>query len=320
MTALREPLIKQAVNFMSNAGLKSTPWEKKQSFLEGKGLTAEEIAEARRRFEEQEANPASTPSSRSIGAAPRGSTGPSTAISSSSSSAVSALHSNSATGSITAAPAQAILLLRRRLAELDHERACYIDALSALGDLPGSTSIPPSSSTDLPALSASMHSAPPSASPPSTGSSLSSSEEQSAGKVAAAAMANSREPLIKQAETFLSNPAMASKTWEQKTEFLKGKGLTDAEIEEARRRSEGKAAPKGEVNPTPTSPPASASPSSQLPIKKPWETNSPKVPLTPSPSTPELKEPLAEPLPDDALRDDDPDLMEILPPTKPDSK
>ena len=39
MSDARDALVKQAVTFLSNAGMKSMPWEKKKTFLEQKGLT-----------------------------------------------------------------------------------------------------------------------------------------------------------------------------------------------------------------------------------------------------------------------------------------
>ncbi|CAE8588955.1 unnamed protein product, partial [Polarella glacialis] len=115
MSSMREPLIKQAIIFLTNSSLKATPWDKKKVFLEGKGLSPEEIEEARRRVEEKpEADLASA-------AAPSSAPG------------ASSERRSSSSASSAAARRQAAALLRKRLAELDHERACYLQALEAFG-------------------------------------------------------------------------------------------------------------------------------------------------------------------------------------------
>mmetsp|Transcript_3542 Transcript_3542/g.6850 ORF Transcript_3542/g.6850 Transcript_3542/m.6850 type:complete len:224 (-) Transcript_3542:52-723(-) len=118
---MREHLVKQATNFLCNSGIKSQTLEKKQEFLKSKGLTDEEIEEARKRTE------VSVPQAQNDLAA--GIAGSELTGLQSTTAASGARSSTLARGSTL----QAVLLLQRRLAELEHERACYMEALEALG-------------------------------------------------------------------------------------------------------------------------------------------------------------------------------------------
>jgi len=133
MASMREALVKQATNFLNNPGLKSQTLDKKREFLKGKGLTDEEIEEARKRTEEVAVSQAQTDTmlgSIAGSAIPGAQAG--TGISTATGNAAAA---NGTRASMVprGSTLQAALLLRRRLAELEHERACYIEALEALG-------------------------------------------------------------------------------------------------------------------------------------------------------------------------------------------
>eukprot|EP00927_Polykrikos_kofoidii_P066006 TRINITY_DN61684_c0_g1_i1.p1 TRINITY_DN61684_c0_g1~~TRINITY_DN61684_c0_g1_i1.p1 ORF type:complete len:222 (+),score=35.71 TRINITY_DN61684_c0_g1_i1:135-800(+) len=124
MAAMRETLVKQAVNFLREPGLKSISWEMIKPFLTTKGLTDEEIMEAQRRFwwGAAKVGEAScqhyTQDSTSVFNGPILSMPPAT-------SAVSCTE-------IIGGPASAVEFFKRRLVELEHEHACYCMALKAL--------------------------------------------------------------------------------------------------------------------------------------------------------------------------------------------
>mmetsp|Transcript_62506 Transcript_62506/g.145488 ORF Transcript_62506/g.145488 Transcript_62506/m.145488 type:complete len:227 (-) Transcript_62506:119-799(-) len=117
---MRENLIKQAIVFLNNPGLASTPTDKKHEFLKGKGLSDEEIDEAMRRVQE---GFAATSMSRGAAQPPLRNSAPLGGLPAASGSAV-ASHGPSKRA--------ALLLLQRRLAELDHERECYAEAVEVL--------------------------------------------------------------------------------------------------------------------------------------------------------------------------------------------
>lgn len=260
-TRMREPLIKQALNFLTNPGLKSTSWEKKQSFLEGKGLTAEEIEEARRRVEVKEAESTAQPSP-VLASPPRGMPlPPSTAVN-----VATSVSPSVRTFMPPAVSSQAVLLLRRRLAELEHERACYVEALGALGD--HLQEDPRAATVATPAMATPTHSAKPGAPlpqppPPSVPSTASAAAPSSPAEGQTSPLSHGRvpEPAPKPWETTPKAPMPAS-----------GGG--------------GSAAPSSSSG--------SPSPSSSSPS-------------APPPPIADLSAP---------LRDDDPDLMEIVPPKK----
>merc|ERR1712079_746690 len=96
--------------------------------------TEDEIEEGRRRAQEKATNPDPPPS------------GDSSASGYASAAAITSVASRvgddfarsrdvESLGRAPASLSQAVLLLRRRLAELDHERACYVEALGALGNV-----------------------------------------------------------------------------------------------------------------------------------------------------------------------------------------
>lgn len=139
---MREAVVKQAVTFLSNPSVKSQSWANKRQFLEGKGLTEEEINTARERHEQQEANPV-TASTSTMGATAAAHAGPVAAPQSGSSlpwlqkanmgPQTSAVPSPTASTPTKASHTQALLLLQRRLAELEYERASVLSAIEALG-------------------------------------------------------------------------------------------------------------------------------------------------------------------------------------------
>lgn len=239
---MRENLVKQAVSFLTNPGTQSTPTEKKKAFLESKGLTAEEIAEAQRRVETKGAEPAASaaapgspqgvPADRREAVAlapPQYAGGPAEASG----------HGTVHVGPAAAATSsQAVLLLRRRLADIEHERGCLLEALRMLGD---------------PSVTA--------------GGRVAAALPLAVAAPAAAAALASATPA-------LAPPAPAP------------------------------GPPSPEAPPPP--PPAVPTPAAKAaPARKPWE-------VAPRPSAPAASTGEAP------LRDDDPDLMDIIPPAKKD--
>mmetsp|Transcript_129794 Transcript_129794/g.361658 ORF Transcript_129794/g.361658 Transcript_129794/m.361658 type:complete len:287 (-) Transcript_129794:164-1024(-) len=180
---MRDNLVKQAVNFLSNPGLASTSAEKKREFLKGKGLTDEEVDEAQRRVEEREASGdagagAAPASAGPAATAPAPAAATSKAVAPSPPGAVSrsllqvpGRAAAAAYGGVALQPAarptslQAVLLLQRRLAELEHERACYMEALETLGgverDDSATLTAPQTSTPAVPSTAPTMTSAPP---------------------------------------------------------------------------------------------------------------------------------------------------------------
>mmetsp|Transcript_86469 Transcript_86469/g.245183 ORF Transcript_86469/g.245183 Transcript_86469/m.245183 type:complete len:313 (-) Transcript_86469:66-1004(-) len=304
---MREALIKQAVTFLVNPGLNSTTLEKKQEFLQNKGLSEEEVKEAFRRAEEKKDEPAS-PSSTAVSTSRQ----PVAFASGSPTGTAASSQSAAAAGAPTVPPAasmQAMLLLKRRLAELEHERACYIEAISALGGshmldaspplslLPRAPSVAGPASLPAPAYAA--------AAPAATSPAAPAAPSVSTG----VAGAQVRESEVKQAVIFLKNPGLGTTPWEDKRTFLKGKGLADAEIDEARRRAEEAAAPP------PGSPAPAAAVATTPQKRKPWESVAPAEQREGATEGAEAAGAL--PVVEEGLRDDDPDLVEILQPRKP---
>lgn len=273
---LREAQVQQAVNFLANPASLSTTWEKKKAFLEGKGLTAEEVEEAKRRSDDKAesdarksvaamAAAATATSAASAGASlwppgygPGGAAGQSTAAA-----GVLPIAQNFYTPGAAraftaqAVPAQAVLLLRRRLAELEHERVCYLEALSALGDLPEPPLLAPARAQTATAQPPVL------ASPPPTPAAAPAAKVDEVSAASAPAPAKPSQPT-----------------------------------------------PLPPVESSNATPPAATS----TPARKPWETATPvnaagivgpKEPATSAGTA------LGGP-----LRDDDPDLMEILPSPK----
>lgn len=272
---MREALVKQAMTFLANPGLASTPWEKKKSFLEGKGLSEEEIEEARRRSEEKEATPSPLPPTAPASplpaaplrappvgpAPPPGPMAPRQPLPASAISQGLVPTPEDAAGS----SARVALLLRRRLAELDHERACYMEALGAIGA----------------GLAPQQQQPPGIVSPPAP--------------VSAPSVANPPSPPVAASTTAVA-PAAVPKV----------------------------------LATSPVSPPAKAPSVSSAPAgKKPWETSSGPGSGSGGSSDEKAVTPTAPVQPQapgaattgggssESLRDDDPDLMEILPGKKP---
>lgn len=312
---MREALIKQAVTFLTNPGLSSTPLDKKQTFLQDKGLSGEEIEEAFRRSEEKttpatSGTAAASAPRRSVINAPGSPVVPSS-ISSSIFSAATSVPTTTANATPTM-PMQAVLLLKRRLAELEHERACYIEALGALG---GAHSLDANAVMTLPAstgvigLTSPVAAAATAISPAVVPQMAPAIPSVSTGGVGVGT-AGMRETQIKQAVNFLANPSLVGTPWEERRAFLKGKGLSDVEIDDARRRVEGNGTASNDSSASP------ASATTQF-VKKPWETVAPKA-STESNSSTNTSEEVAGALPatNEGLRDDDPDLVEILQPRK----
>lgn len=340
---------------MTNPGLKSTTWEKKVTFLTDKGLTTEEIDEAKRRVEEPPPVSAPSPATTSVsGAPPAAPSAPSyvaapAAASASVYAAPAAMHAGGAPGAPAAAysagapvgaiPTQAVMLLRRRLAELEHERSCYIEALGALGGGPAGgmaaapvfqPAAPPAAAAPIYAPAGTAAPTPAYAPPPAQTAGApppavvaapaapSPSTASGAARVPAPGAAplapGLREKEIAQAETFLKNPALASTPWEKKKEFLTGKGLLPAEIDEARRRVEGKGPDEAVAAAPAVSAPSPAAGAAATPARKPWETTAPSA--AGAASTPAA----APSAGGEALRDDDPELVEILPTKKADDE
>lgn len=54
---MREDLLAQAISFLMDAKVKSSPLSKRITFLEGKGLTSEEVEEALKRAYPEQENP-----------------------------------------------------------------------------------------------------------------------------------------------------------------------------------------------------------------------------------------------------------------------
>mmetsp|Transcript_14823 Transcript_14823/g.51982 ORF Transcript_14823/g.51982 Transcript_14823/m.51982 type:complete len:283 (-) Transcript_14823:29-877(-) len=282
---MREPLIKQAVTFLTNPGIKPTSWEKKQEFLNQKGLTAEEIEEAKKLADAKEQEAAAAPSLAAPSAAAPASAGAAArAAGIGAAGAFGVPGRAEATGPAPQVPgaiphlSQAVLLLRRRLAELDHERACYLQALEELGDVPAGTA-----SAALAAASAS----PTLAAPLGAAAAAAAAAGASAGGAAAA------------------GPA----TWP-------GRGVPAG-------------TPLGATVAPPGGGVAFGSGQAAVagaPAKKPWETGDASVaptPPMPAPALPSVKGGGVAPGlgSGELLRDDDPDLMELLPgpPRKPTS-
>mmetsp|Transcript_18131 Transcript_18131/g.47872 ORF Transcript_18131/g.47872 Transcript_18131/m.47872 type:complete len:286 (-) Transcript_18131:58-915(-) len=285
---MREPLIKQAVTFLTNPGIKPTSWEKKQEFLNQKGLTAEEIEEAKKLAEAKEQEAATAPSLAAPSvAAPASAAAAARAAGIGAAGAFGVPGRAEATGPAPQVPgalphlSQAVLLLRRRLAELDHERACYLQALEELGDVPAGTA-----SAALAAASAS-----PLLAPPLGAAAAAACAPAGAGGSAGGAAA--------------AGPAM----WPGR-EVPAGMppGATVAPPGGGVAFGSGQAAVAG------------------APAKKPWETGGASVapmPPMPAPALPSVAGGGIAPGPGggELLRDDDPDLMELLPgpPRKPTS-
>jgi len=273
---MRESLIKQAVNFLSNPGLASTPTEKKRDFLKGKGLTDEEIDEATRRAEEKDAAPAAAvvgPAAE----APAAAAAPQPVARVAGGSAQALPLPPPRAGMVGAglqptsrgASVQAVLLLQRRLAELEHERACYIEALESLGmKQPDSAAALPAPPPAAPAVRTAPPSPPPA--PAST-----------AAPPAATASAAGDRPAA-HAETGPSTVAAG------------GSAASAAQPGPATGGEAGPANGPASAGGT-TGPAASA--------RKPWETAS-------GPGSPHAK---AAAGPPGGLREDDPDIVDAFP-------
>lgn len=216
---MRENLIKQAVTFLTNPGLKSTSVEKKKEFLKGKGVTDEEFDEAVKRVDENEkapsAAPAATASTSASTAAPTARSPMSLVNRGPPASAVPAAtvvqrrHNVGAERGLShrrapsaASSGQATLLLRRRLAELEHERACYLEAIAALGD------DVPEDETSVEHLPAAVPAAPPSAPP------VTAAPAQASSVAKAPAVAVSASPTATSPTASSSGVAPTKKPWE----------------------------------------------------------------------------------------------------------
>mmetsp|Transcript_78491 Transcript_78491/g.244489 ORF Transcript_78491/g.244489 Transcript_78491/m.244489 type:complete len:284 (+) Transcript_78491:86-937(+) len=278
---MRESLIKQAVNFLSNPGLASTPTEKKRDFLKGKGLTDEEIDEATRRAEEKDAAPAAAvvgPAAEApaAAAAPQ----PVARVAGGSAQALPLPPPRAGMVGAGLQPTsrgvsmQAVLLLQRRLAELEHERACYIEALESLGmKQPDSAAALPAPPPAAPAVRAAPPSPPPAPAP-------------AAAPPAATVPAAGDRP--------------AARTETGPSTLAAGGSAASARVTSAPSAQPGPAMGEGPAN-GPASAGGTEGPA--VSARKPWETAS-------GPGSPHAK---AAAGPPGGLREDDPDIVDAFP-------